>query len=83
MKNLNDMDFSKWKLTLKVDQPNYIIARNTSNGDHIYISGVYQSKENAIKGLNIVLENYNKDSRPDGWSKPYLLQLTVSIKKIQ
>ncbi len=76
------MDFSTWKLTLKVDQPNYIIARNTSDGDPIYISGVFQSKENAVKELGNRLENYNKDSRPDGWSKPYLLQLTVSIKEV-
>lgn len=76
------MDFSKWKLTLKVDQPNYIIARNTSDGDPIYISGVFQSKENAIKELDKRLENHKQNSRPDGWGEPYLLQLTVSIKKI-
>lgn len=76
------MDFSKWKLTLKVDQPNYIIARNSPDGDPIYISGVFQSKENAVKELSNRLENYKKDSRPDGWSAPYLLQLTVSIKEV-
>lgn len=76
------MDLSNWKLKLKIGQPNYVIARNNSAGDPVYISGVFQSKENAVKELGVRVENYKKDSRPDGWGEPYLLQLTVSVKEV-
>ena len=76
------MNLSNWKLKLKVDQPNYIIARNTSDGDTIYISGVFQSKENAIKELNVRLENHKQNPRPEDWGEPFILELKVVVNKI-
>jgi hypothetical protein len=71
------------KFYLYLDQPSYIIARDTPYG-RVVISGTYKHKDNAVKELKKrIAFAKNQDDGLSGWSEPYLLEFTPSSRKVE
>lgn len=62
-------------------KPNYVIMRDTPNG-RIIVSGTFTILENAKKELRRRL-NFKVPGNVNEWSAPYLVEITVNIKKIE
>lgn len=81
---------SDYQLSVKIRdcaKPNYVIMRDTPNGQ-IIVSGTFTILENAKKELRRRLnfkvpEGLNVPETVKGWSAPYLVEITVNIKKIE